>query len=220
MFILPTSKGVKLIEKKEETVPSPPLAVHRETVIDPVDPVDPVAPIDVPKDVAVGQKRRAWARQTLQEVEGHAAPRGTFQESKRPLRFSGYVSAMNHIIDTKPSCHGETTGKQVWQDFMNEEYQSIMKNDVWDIVLRSKGTSVVTSKWIYKIKHAVDGSVKKYKARFVARGFFQVEGIDYEETFAHVSRYTSICTIIALVASMGWKLHQMDVKKAFLNGEI
>jgi hypothetical protein len=54
----------------------------------------------------------------------------------------------------------------------------------------------------------------------VARGFSQVEGIDYEETFAHVARYTSICTIITLAASMGWRLHQMDVKTAFLNGEI
>jgi hypothetical protein len=70
---------------------------------------------------------------------------------------------------------------------MTEEYRSIMKNDVWDIVPRPEGKSVVTSKWIYKIKHATDGSVEKYKARFVARGFSQVEGIDYEETFAPVS---------------------------------
>jgi hypothetical protein len=103
---------------------------------------------------------------------------------------------------------------------MTEEYQSIMKNDVWDIVPRPKGKSVVTSKWIYKIKHAADGSVEKYKARFLARGFSQVEGIDYEETFALVFRYTSICMIIALAASMGWRLHQMDVKTTFLNGEI
>jgi hypothetical protein len=78
----------------------------------------------------------------------------------------------------------------------------------------------VTSKWIHKIKHATDGSVEKYKARFVARGFSQVEGIDYEETFAPVARYTSIHTIIALATSMGWRLHQMDVKTTFLNGEI
>jgi hypothetical protein len=127
---------------------------------------------------------------------------------------------MSHIIDTEPSCHGEAAGQQVWQDAMTEEYQSIMKNDVWDIVLRREGKSVVTSKWIYKIKHAVDGSVEKYKARFVARGFSQVEGIDYEETFAPIARYTSICTIISLAASMGWRVHQMDVKTAFLNGEI
>jgi hypothetical protein len=127
---------------------------------------------------------------------------------------------MSHIIDTEPSCHGEAAGQQVWQDAMTKEYQSIMKNDVWDNVPRPEGKSVVTSKWIYKIKHAVDGSVKKYKARFVDRGISQVEGIHYEETFAPIARYTSICTIISLVASMGWRLHQMDVKQVFLNGEI
>jgi hypothetical protein len=127
---------------------------------------------------------------------------------------------MSHIIDIEPSCHGEAARQQVWQDAMTEEYQTIMKNDVWDVVPRPEGKSVVTSKWIYKIKHAVDGSIEKHKARFVARGFSHVEGIDYEETFALVARYTSIYTSIALAASMGWRLHQMDVKTAFLNGEI
>ena len=79
---------------------------------------------------------------------------------------------------------------------------------------------MVTSKWIYKIKHAADGSVEKYKARFVARGFSQKEGIDYKETFAPVVIYTLIRAIILLASIMGWKLHQMDVKTAFLNGVI
>jgi hypothetical protein len=114
----------------------------------------------------------------------------------------------------------KATCQQVWKNAMTEEYQSIMKNDVWDIVPRPEGKSVVTSKWIYKIKHAADGSVEKYKARFVARGFSQVDGIDYEETFAPIARYTSICMIISLVAFMSWRLHQMDVKTTFLNGEI
>ena len=90
---------------------------------------------------------------------------------------------------------------------MTEEYQSILKNDVWDIVLRLEGKSVVTSKWIYKIKHTTDVSVNKYKVIFVARGLSQVDIVDYHETFALVARYTSLCTIIALAASMGWKLH-------------
>jgi hypothetical protein len=124
-----------------------------------------------PRDIAVGRKRLAWARQTLQEVEGHATPRGTFRESKRPQRFLSYVAAMSHIIDFEPSCYEETSSQQVWRDAMMEEYQSIVKNDVWDIVLRPEGKSMVTSKWIYKIKHATDGSIKKHKARFVARGF-------------------------------------------------
>jgi hypothetical protein len=127
---------------------------------------------------------------------------------------------MSHIIDIEPSSYEEATGQSVWRDAMMEEYQSIMKNDVWDVIPRPKGKSIVTSKWIYKIKHAADGSVEKYKARFVARGFSQKEGIDYEETFAPVTRYTSIRAIISLTSVMGWKLHQMDVKPAFLNGVI
>ena len=76
---------------------------------------------------------------------------------------------------------------------------------------------MVSSKWIYKIKHAVDGSIEKYKAIFVAKGFSQKEGIDYEEKLSLVERYNSIRTIMALSYMMKWDLHQMDVKKNFLN---
>ena len=105
-------------------------------------------------------------------------------------------------MNKEPSSNEEAAEKKEWKDAMVEEYQSIMKNDVWDVVPRPKEKSIVTSKWIYKIKHAADGSVEKYKARFVARGFSQKEGIDYEETFAPVARYTSIRTVLALVAAM------------------
>ena len=95
-----------------------------------------------------------------------------------------------------------------------------MKNDVWDVVSRPEGKFVVTSKWIYKIKHATDGIIEKYKSRFVARGFFQKEGIDYEETFSPISiyKYTSIKLVLSLVAVMKWRIYQMDVKATLLNG--
>ena len=80
--------------------------------------------------------------------------------------------------------------------------------------------SVVTSKWIYNIKHVVDGSIEKYKARFLAQDLSQKEGIDFEETFAPISRYTSIRSVLALVAVMKWNIHQMDVKTASLNGVV
>ena len=72
---------------------------------------------------------------------------------------------------------------------------------------RLEGKKVVGSRWIYKVKHAADGSMEKYKARFVAKGFSQKEGIDYEETFALVARYSSIQTIISLASEMGWLVH-------------
>ena len=95
-----------------------------------------------------------------------------------------------------------------------------MNNDVWYIVHKPENKSVVSSKWIYKIKHATDGSIEEYKAILVARGFSQKDGIDYEETFAPIARYTSIRAIMALASMIKWKLHQMDVKTAFLNGVI
>jgi hypothetical protein len=79
---------------------------------------------------------------------------------------------------------------------------------------------VVTSRWLYKLKHAADGSIEKYKSLFVARGFSQIEGVDYDETFVPVSRYTSIRAVISIAIEMGWKIHQMDVKTTFLNGLI
>ena len=114
---------------------------------------------------------------------------------------------MSHIIDTEPSSYEEVTGQSVWWDAMMDEYQSIMKNDVWDVVPRPKGKFVVTSKWIFKIKHATDGSVEKHNAIFITWGFSQKEGIDYEETFALVARYTLLWAIISLASIMSWKLH-------------
>jgi hypothetical protein len=99
---------------------------------------------------------------------------------------------MSSISDVEPSSFEEEDKLQVWKDAMLEEYRSIIKNNVWDIVPRPKDKSVVSSKWIYKIKHAADGSVEKFKEIFVARGFTQKEGIDYEENFSPVARYTSI----------------------------
>ena len=83
------------------------------------------------------------------------------------------MALLSNMIDVEPTSDKEVVKNQVWQDAMAEEYNSIMKNEVWDIVPRPKDKSVVTSKWIYKIKHAVDGIIEKYKARFVARDFSQ-----------------------------------------------
>ena len=82
------------------------------------------------------------------------------------------------------------------------------------------GKSVVGCKWIYKIKTRSDGSIQRYKTRLVTKGFTQEYGIDYEETFAPVARISSICALLAVAAARKWDLFQMDVKNAFLNGDL
>ena len=105
---------------------------------------------------------------------------------------------------TYPSSFEEAVQQPTWIDTMVEDYDSNINNNAWEVVPRPVGKSVVGSRWIYEVKQVADGSVEKYKARFVAWGFSQVEGIDYEETFAPVTRYSSIRSILALSAQMGW----------------
>src|SRR3954463_9120770 len=103
---------------------------------------------------------------------------------------------------------------------MAEELEAFHKMHTWDLVPLPPGVQLVSCKWIFKIKTKADGSVDRYKARLVARGFTQEYGIDYEETFAPVAKMTSIRTIIASAAALHWPLYQMDVKNAFLNGDL
>jgi hypothetical protein len=129
------------------------------------------------------------------------------------------MALMSELLEVEPSNFQEAS-QHVWRNAMMEEYASIMKNDVWEVVPRPQGKSMVGSKWIYKIKHDADGSVEKFKSRFVVKGFSQKEGVDYNETFALVARYTSIRAVISIATEMGWRIHQKDVKTAFLNGII
>ena len=150
--------------------------------------------------------------------ESVGPPRREVRESKAPKRFSSYLAQVTSLRESKTTTYEETFAHQVWRDAMMEEYNSIMKNWVWEVVPRPEGKLVVTSKWLYKIKHAVDGSIEKYKARFVARGFSQKERVDYDETFTSVAIFSSNKAVTSVVAEMGWKIHQMDEKTAFLNG--
>lgn len=155
-------------------------------------------------------------RQTLRDAEEFVgAPRAEKRQRRQPDRYQSLVAQVE-----EPYSFQEVVQHQVWMDSMVEEYNSIMKNDAWEIVPRPENRSVLGSRWIYKIKYVVDGSVDNYKARFVAKGYAQKEGIDYEKTFAPVTQYTSIRSIISLAAQMGWEIHQMDVKVLFLNGVI
>ena len=87
--------------------------------------------------------------------------RGTFRESKKPNRYQGYLAAMSTIVQFEPGSFEEFVKHQVWKNAMHEEYESIMKNDVSNAVPRPEDKAVVTSKWLYKIKHGSNGSVEK-----------------------------------------------------------
>ena len=103
---------------------------------------------------------------------------------------------------------------------MNEEYRSLLENNTWDLVPLPKGRKLVRCRWVYKTKFGLDGKVDRHKAHLVAKGFSQVEGIDYTETFSPVAKMNSIHLVLSLVAPFKWEVHQMDVKSAFLHGDL
>jgi len=142
--------------------------------------------------------------------------KSTFRESRPPKKFAKYMALMRSILDSEASCFHEVANQQEWQDAM-VEYTFVMENNVWDIVPRLEWKSVVSSRWIYKIKHVVYDIIEKFKARFVAIGFSQKDGVEYEESFSPIAKYASIRVVISITSIMRWRIHQMDVKTTFLD---
>ena len=111
-------------------------------------------------------------------------------------------------------------GKEKWEKAMDEEMDALEANATWELVPLPKDKNAIGCKWVYKVKHNADDSVNRYKARLVVKGYAQTYGIDYEETFSPVARMATVRVVIAMAASKGWSLHQMDVKNAFLHGDL
>ena len=103
---------------------------------------------------------------------------------------------------------------------MLEEMKAIEENETWQLVDPPPGCCLISLKWVYKVKRDELGAIVKHKARLVARGFVQREGIDFEEVFALVARIESVCLLLALAVAKDWHVHHLDIKLAFLNGEL
>jgi hypothetical protein len=159
------------------------------------------------------------------EAENH--PRRS-SRPRRPTNFDDYETYLLEAVSddgkfTDPTSYNEAISSDQsseWKKAMTEELDSMKKNDVWDLVELPDGVKPVGCKWVFKTKLNPDGSVERYKARLVAKGYTQKEGIDYQETFSPVSRKDSLRIVLALVAHYDLELHQMDVKTAFLNGDL
>ncbi|CAL1374789.1 unnamed protein product [Linum trigynum] len=136
-----------------------------------------------------------------------------------PPRMSDFVVFSTSPIPV-PATYKQAHGHAQWDEAMAVETRALEANHTWDVVPRPKDHPVIGSKWVYALKMLPDGSVERFKARVVAQGFRQEFGIDYGETFAPVAKMQTVRTLLAVAAMKGWELKQLDVKNAFLHGDL
>ena len=107
-----------------------------------------------------------------------------------------------------------------WEQALHDEYNSLIANDTWTLTPLPKDRHAIGCKWVFRRKRNADGDVQRYKARLVAKGYSQTYGVDFNETFVPVAKFTTIRCILAIGATENMEIHQMDVKTAFLKGEL
>ncbi|KAL0358403.1 UNVERIFIED_CONTAM: Retrovirus-related Pol polyprotein from transposon RE2 [Sesamum angustifolium] len=184
----------------------------------------------IPKETPPQQQQEEGTDQAEMERRSQQAPGSPrrpplseeIEEETPPRRtklLSDIYKTCNFIM-LEPENFETAVKHKVWVQAMEEEIKMIEKNNTWELADRPKDKEVIGVKWIYKTKLNADGSIQKHKARLVAKGYSQLPGIDYTETFAPVARLDTIRDLIAIAANKKWKIYQMDVKSAFLNGYI
>jgi hypothetical protein len=128
------------------------------------------------------------------------------------------ASTDDAVVSPVPSSVRDALLDPHWRRAMEEEYAALLANQTWELVPRPPGANVVTGKWIWTHKRRADGSLERYKARWVLRGFTQRPGVDYDETFSPVVKPATVRTVLSLALARSWPIHQLDVKNAFLHG--
>lgn len=162
-----------------------------------------------------------------EEEEENRVLRRSERQTSRPKYLEDYVMICEEegellllcLIDEQGNFIEASTLKE-WIDACKDEIQSIEKNDVWTLVDLPCGAKPIGLRWIFKIKRNSDGTINKYKARLVAKGYVQQQGIDFDEAFAPVARLETIRLLVSIAATNGWEVHHLDVKTAFLHGEL
>jgi hypothetical protein len=122
--------------------------------------------------------------------------------------------------DTEPSTFAEAQQHECWRLAMLDEMTAIEANGTWELADPPHHLRPIGLKWVYKAKKDAAGIISKYKARLVAKGYVQCQGVDFDKVFAPVARLESVRLLLAHAANEGWPVHHMDVKSAFLNGEL
>lgn len=134
-----------------------------------------------------------------------------------------FALSAQHYVNSDPQSIDEAKQRADWGEWKKAidcEYDSLIKNKTWIMCNLPKGRKPITGKWVFKLKYKANGEIDKYKARFVARGCSQQKGFDFYETYAPVAKLTTLRILLSIANEFDMQIHQMDVKGAFLNGDL
>ena len=127
---------------------------------------------------------------------------------------------MSISTSIEPSSYAEASKHDCWIKAMHAELQAFQQNQTWILTQLPRHKMTIGCRWVYKIKHNADGTIERYKTRLVAKGYTQMEGLDFLDTFSPVAKLTTVRLLLALAALRNWHLRQLDVNNAFLHGDL
>lgn len=183
-----------------------------------------------PRSIDTGEVERSQVM-TPRQSSSKLNPEN-YDDSCEPRKTRALSEVYNDSVETEleedllyvgteePSNFSQANRERNWKQAMKAEMDSIERNETWKLVELPDGHKVIGLKWIYKLKKDAEGKIVKYKARIVAKGYVQEHGADFDETFAPVTRLETVRMLLALAAKSNWEVQHLDVKTAFLNGEI
>lgn len=134
------------------------------------------------------------------------------------LKHKAFLSIISS--EQEPTSFSVAHKHPKWNEAMAAEIQALEDNNTWTLTALPPDKQPIGCKWVYKIKYRSDGTVERYKARLIAKGFSQIEGLDYNETFAPVAKLVTVRCLLAVASIRGWPLYQLDVNNAFLHGDL
>lgn len=163
---------------------------------------------------------RAHNIEVVNPLYEYKAPASTTEPEGMPIGPSALITTGDMVEPTTFKQAMASEQAEQWGMAMDEEFASLLANGTWEVVPLPPGKAAIPTKWVYRIKRDANGNIERFKARLVVKGFYQIEGIDYSEVFAPVTKYSSFRALMAIVATKDYEMRHVDIKTAFLHGDV
>ena len=202
------------------TAPLPPDQQHTTSSTAPATATTSAPPVVPAIPDATPEPTGAHQSPTPQTAAQPAQPRRASNRNRKPVQNLNLTDTVVPLSETIPTSVAEALNDPRWRQAMYEELEALARNRTWDLIDASVAANIVGCKWVFTIKRHPDGSIDRFKAHLVAKGFHQRPGVDFQETFSPVIKPATIRLVLSVSVSHNWQLRQLDVNNAFLQGQL